>query len=1020
MPEVHVPLVHGANEAVDPKLLPDGWLTRAENVRFRKDGRLGSRFGYDFISGTGGGFFACGTFGPKHGVYIRQRTLASQAAFWADRRPDGSLSTQAANASIGTVGVPRRQAVARGLTYGCTCCDTTTANGLTYSLFLDSAVPDGLSAGLSLVVTEPISGRVVFTRRMLAVGCYSPKLVAVGTDVCVVYVDISNPTLVRMFVVSSLFVVTVFGTVVTAAAGRGFTYDIAPYDGTKFLLAYESSGVNLAWGTVTPGGGYTNQQDTVIANPVRPSITGMGNGNVSLVWAEGATFYVGNVSYRTSTIAGSAVVGVTSLDASGLAVGFPVAGAAGVTTAFAAAWNRSDNSFRTFSGGNVQSGFFLAVVSKPFNIPSLGPSTGTDFVWTSNYTKDSTGRATYKLVNVGISGTATTSFDGGVACEALSCQTDALPGYWFLTSPTAELFDNRRSTVASTTSISAPSATSVVTCLPVLSGRSFGADLIRIENSVWADRLLPANINGQLVFSGPRVVEFDGSRLYETGMASGPEYCTVANAGAGTVAAGTYQYVVVYAWADAAGRKHRSPPSLPVTITLTGASNVTVSYSTMACTERLGPGVNITQAYSEPNVNAEVYRTQAGGTVFYLVNDTIGNPLGPPTGTLRTYTDSATDASISDNAVLYTQGARGGLSGLLQNDEPPPCRFIWAGNNRVILGGLEEGSAVQWSKLIFTDEPLQFSNDPGYRATVDGEVTCVACLDGAWLVFTASSIWVFQGDGPDDTGAGGSFGDPRKLPSDVGCISQRSLVEVPQGLLFQGRSDRIYLLPRGGGAPQWIGQSVRDTLALYPFIAAAKLVSDSNVVVFSCLNTAGTDGVLIVYDTRIGEWTVDIPFNGAQVSDRVFRCLDVYNGKLVLDGKITETSLYADDETGGQNRAIVSTLVTGDMRPFGALGHGRFLRLALLSEYRSATTFTIEESLDGGVTYQTAASFTPSNSAGDTVKVAYDLPIVKGEAYRFRIISTPTSPGEGFVFNSITGEVFPDQGTPRLANAYRA
>jgi len=343
-----------------------------------------------------------------------------------------------------------------------------------------------------------------------------------------------------------------------------------------------------------------------------------------------------------------------------------------------------------------------------------------------------------------------------------------------------------------------------------------------------------------------------------------------------------------------------------------------------------------------------------------------------------------------------------------------------AGNNRLIMGGLEEATEVRWSKLVFPGEPVQFADDPAFVSRVDGEVQGVACLDGIWYVGTRNSIFAFQGDGPDDTGAGGDFGDPRKLPADIGFYSQRSIVEVPQGLLFQGRSDRIYLLPRGGGAPQWIGQNVRATLALYPVITDAQLLPDENTVLFTCINVDSGEGLILVYDTRVGEWTVDIPFNGADPTTRAFHCMDVYNGKTVLDGQFAETSAYADDETGSQSRAIVSTMVTGDMRPFGILGHGRFRRFVLLSEYRSATTFTIEESVDGGVSYiSPAASFTPSNSAGDTVKVQYDLPIVRGEAYRFRIISTPTSAGEGFVFNSLTGEVYPDKGTPRLANAYR-
>jgi hypothetical protein len=43
---IHVPFAKGQNEGVDPKLMPQGLLRRAVNVRLRADGRMGCRYGY--------------------------------------------------------------------------------------------------------------------------------------------------------------------------------------------------------------------------------------------------------------------------------------------------------------------------------------------------------------------------------------------------------------------------------------------------------------------------------------------------------------------------------------------------------------------------------------------------------------------------------------------------------------------------------------------------------------------------------------------------------------------------------------------------------------------------------------------------------------------------------------------------------------------------------------------------------------------------------------------------------------
>src|SRR6185436_17856552 len=126
------------------------------------------------------------------------------------------------------------------------------------------------------------------------------------------------------------------------------------------------------------------------------------------------------------------------------------------------------------------------------------------------------------------------------------------------------------------------------------------------------------------------------------------------------------------------------------------------------------------------------------------------------------------------------------------NDEPPPCRYMWAGNDRVIMGGLEDPSEYRFSKLLFPGEPLQFTNDDAFKGHVDAEVTAVSCMDGIWYVFTRDSIFAVTGDGPDDMG-NGFFAEPRRVSSVVGCVSHRSLVEIAEGMLFFARDGQIWL-----------------------------------------------------------------------------------------------------------------------------------------------------------------------------------------------------------------------------------
>ena len=52
MARIVIPFASGAREDVDPKVMPEGGLKRAENLRMRRDGRLGVRYGYTALALT--------------------------------------------------------------------------------------------------------------------------------------------------------------------------------------------------------------------------------------------------------------------------------------------------------------------------------------------------------------------------------------------------------------------------------------------------------------------------------------------------------------------------------------------------------------------------------------------------------------------------------------------------------------------------------------------------------------------------------------------------------------------------------------------------------------------------------------------------------------------------------------------------------------------------------------------------------------------------------------------------------
>jgi hypothetical protein len=992
MPEIHIPLLQGINEGVDPKILPTGGLTTLTNARFVRDARIGMRNGYGPVDNGIVARYAA-NLGPRYSVYIAYGTPTN---WWAREDSRGisdapMITTPRSAGCLGTLGAARRYVSARNTQAQVMACDVAYIGKYIFEIFQDADYASSTIYGVTLIIRSALSHDII-TQEVLSTTGRNPKITVAGDIAMAFWAEDPGDDIVCRTINTADLSTEQF-IVVTAAAGRGWSFDIAPYDDTKCLLAHENiGGTEIEWGYLTNSGQvYTVEAVETIAASSKLSITRVNNDtDVVVGWIEGAS----TVKYEIFTDAGVGS-GVVTKDSTGTAHGFPVVGPH-YPLGWAMAWNGGPQgySLKTFAPGYAtpRTLGFLSLASKPF----IGLSGENVLMWAVSQSTVNLTPGTYKLVD--FESIAQSGADRTI-CEAVCCQQTALPGT-YQSSAGETLVDPRRFCVRAPSAQEHPDlATAIAVLLPVLTRvglgvfTTYGADLVRLDRGQYIDTFTPAQINGQLLLSGSRVREFDGAQLHESGLADGPENVVPVVNATGSMPAGTYQYAAIYTWIDNAGRRHRSPPSEPQPITIAASKSVDVFYSIPAFTDKVDAGGNCA-------ICVEIYRTVESGTVFYLVNQNTLLPVGVLDATQRTYNDDSSDAAIQTNEVLYTQGARGGLSGPLQNDEPPPCRFIWPGNDRVIMGGLEKANEVRWSKLVFPGEPVQFTQNDAFKASIDEEVTAAAFLDGAWFIASKRGWWVVQGEGPDDSGIG-NFTTPRRLPSDVGCLSQRSIVEIPEGFLFQGTADRIYLMPRGGGAPVWIAQSVRDTLAAYPIIVAAKLVPEANLVYFACQGLLSA--TILIYDTRTKQWSTDDFFA------RGIFCLDVFDGKLVIDGALTKTDDFTDIAAPEWENGTMS-FTTGDVRPFGLAGRGRTRKLVLTGELLDTSALlTVEVSYDSGQTWAESNTLTLTGAIGDPFYAEHMIQYVKGTGYRFRI-SIAQAPVPTFAWRYGFGGLFDELG----------
>lgn len=544
-----------------------------------------------------------------------------------------------------------------------------------------------------------------------------------------------------------------------------------------------------------------------------------------------------------------------------------------------------------------------------------------------------------------------------------------------------------------------------------------------------------------------RALQIAGGALFEfvgvpsqTGFSSIPVIQQIVGGGGGGLTSpGSYLYRVCYEYIDNQGRRHRSAPSDPVAFA-TGANNS----ATLTLKPLVASGhAPIAAALTANAVVFHVYRTLAGQGTYHRVTPHAGAPSAVVTGTATVaYVDLMSDATAAVQELLYTDG------GVVPNIQPPPGDFLTVVNGRVVVGGQPDRNVVTFSKLLVDGEPAQFSDEAEFSAFLPEDCTGVASIDGTTVLFSRERIYLVNGEGPNDQGIG-AFTDPSELPTDVGCIDWRSIVETSIGVFFQSKRG-IHLLPRGFGAPIFVGAEIQSTLtAVTKVIFSATRVSIPTGISGTGQLLLGESTARFVvgdensgalcasYDLRTGGWSIDrrdqniidsyIALAGTWGDTFVYSTLDPVTFQFA--SVRAESPGSWDDGPDGPNPTFISSsLGTGDIRPFGVGGYGGFDRVVIVGEFRDVATVNVTVWVDG-VPSQFAFNVTgPDTIAVEDGSVYLDVtpPNRLGTAIRVVVQDVPlagTFPPpatEGFLVQAIFIEYDTIGKTKRLAQARKA
>lgn len=495
------------------------------------------------------------------------------------------------------------------------------------------------------------------------------------------------------------------------------------------------------------------------------------------------------------------------------------------------------------------------------------------------------------------------------------------------------------------------------------------------------DRRQMCVVDGQLYIAGGVVQSFAGRQVSDAGFLNRPHIisATPSNVAGSLTPLAQYAIACTYEWLDEQNRLHQSEPSDVTEVTM-GAADDTITLSVSGpITSRLR-GTEATTS-----VKLVAYQSLAAPDKQLLraanANTNNNQALLEIACTL-----TKSDTDLSDEGAIYTQASSGARSGPNPFLAPFPATTLWASASKIQSAGLPNEFEIQESRAPFPGEPISWAENLGGRATAFERVLAIVSLDERRIGFTANGLCEWTGEGLDINGSG-DLGTPRRIPSPGGLYGGadgwRSLCETAIGIFFQLASDSIYLLPRGGGTPVFIGKEVMDTLAAFPTITSATYVKNDQLVCFTCNNLAANDAVILVYDLNMQQWFVD-----TETSALTSSC--EYQGRLII--LRAANTIEFQDTSYPASVFITPVIETGTLYPFGKGGQGQIDEIQLFAEFRGACNVICSLSFDDGANYTALTTKALTGlTVGSAVTLKWGPNVMRGDRVRLKFTTTDLS-----------------------------
>jgi hypothetical protein len=356
------------------------------------------------------------------------------------------------------------------------------------------------------------------------------------------------------------------------------------------------------------------------------------------------------------------------------------------------------------------------------------------------------------------------------------------------------------------------------------------------------DGIASTEIGENLNLTGGFLWMYDGYLPVENNFFLYPDdISAVASNTSGSMEPRQYYYQVTYEWTDNQGNAFRSAPSIPVTVTLSDKTSVTIQVPTLRLTYKISSKVKIC-IYRWSNIQQSYY--QVTSITSPILNDTTIDSIS--------YTDTLSDATILGNNLLYTTG------GVVEDVNGPSSSILALFDDRMWMVDAEDPNLMWYSKQVIEATPVEMSDLFTYYVAPTtgaegstGPITALYPMDDKLIIFKANALYYINGTGPDNTGANSGYPTTAIfIASTVGCSNPRSIVMTPNGLMFQSNKG-IWLLGHDLSTV-YIGAPVEDFNDVE--VTSAVCVPGTNQVRFGLQTTTPEDTAFLLYDYFVNQW----------------------------------------------------------------------------------------------------------------------------------------------------------------------